>query len=124
MDFDVELMDADFSPGVDDGDNFSSLVDLSGSDPIQVEVLDTSDPSEISENVASDDMESSEVIESGVAETYSEIVVYDDTVLLEKLDVLHQDALLLFLILIVTFARSCFHSYRDKLSRSDRAVRR
>lgn len=124
MDFDVELMDADFSPGVDDGVNFSSSEDLSVSEPIQIEVLDTSDPSEISENFSSDDMEASEAIESGEAQTYSEIVVYDDTLLLEKLDVLHQDALLLFLILIVTFARSCFHSYRDKLIRSDRAVRR
>ena len=121
MEFDVEVMDSDFSPGEAEDDIVSSPEGLSGPDLDQAEGADSS---ETVESVASDDTEEAGGEEVAEAETQSEIVVYDDSVLLEKMDVLHQDAILLFTILLVTFARACFHSYRDKIMRSDRALGR
>ena len=124
MNFDIELMDPEFQPGSsDDLDSFKDVEVLEFQDEVNEE-SDSNEVSEESKEGAAEDVYEGYEESSENEELIEESLVYDDTILIEKLDVLHYDLLMIFTILVVMFARICFSSLSNLAERSHKAIRR
>lgn len=124
MNFDVELMDPEFQPGSsDESDSFEDVEVLEFQDEVNEE-SDSNENLEDSEEGAAEDVYEGSEESSECEELIEESLVYDDTVLIEKLDMLHYDFMMIFTILVVMFARICLNSLRSLALNSYKALRR
>ena len=124
MNVEVELMDPEFNPDSSEVFNQSEELDDLESQDEDNEASDSNEVLDESEDGSAVDVYEGFEETSEYEELIEESLVYDDTVLIERLDVLHNDFLMIFTVLIVMFARICFSSLSNLAGKSHKAIRR
>lgn len=105
----IQIMDPEFDPGEDQVQ-----------EEMNSELLEESDESNYEPEESSESGEFKDSCDVYAVET----LAYDDTLLIQQLEQLHGDFMIIILILVLMLARSCFHHYRELISKSYKAIGR